>query len=336
MRTPRPLPPELPDLASTQEGLVTARQLVACGVDDDWISRLVKQHRVVRVTRGVYDTILVPPSDRTGPDAFAHRRRRSAVVGLLAYGSRAVASGLCALALHGVDGLPADVLPEVALCGPGNRTPRDGITARRYEVSDVVVADGWPTVPVEDALVQGVPTLGRRRALAVLDSVRHLGLADAATVARAHERARGRRGVESAHDVWRLADARAESPLESVARLSLIDAELGPDTLQLEFVDSRGRVRARCDLAWWLGDRWLVLEVDGAGPHTEPQALFRDRERQNVLQASGVLVLRVTAREVWSGTTPQVVEATLRRAAWRPGRLVPTGPHRLDLASPLL
>ncbi|QAY69309.1 hypothetical protein [Xylanimonas protaetiae] len=324
MRTPRPLPPGLLRLAAEQEGLLASAQLTLHRVDGARVARLASQRRILPVTRGVYDTVLVPPRERTGHEAFDHRRRRAALVALLALGGNAFAVGACALAMHGVQGLPVDIEPEAAVRDGGPRRPRDGITVRRYDGCSVVMRDGWPVSSVENALVHTVPSLGRRRALAVLDSACHLRLTDAAGVAAAHERARGRPGVERTHDVWALADARSESPLESVARLGCIDAGVPPDALQVEVVDVGGRFVARCDLGWWLGeDRWLVVEVDGADPHSLPDALFRDRRRQNALLTGGVQLVRVTSEDVWRGALAPLVTPILRRAGWAPGRLVP-------------
>ena len=63
--------------------------------------------------------------------------------------------------------------------------------------------------------------------------------------------------------------------------------------------DTDGRVIARGDLGWSLGSgRLLVAEIDGAGPHSTPHALYRDRSRQNAVVATGALMLRFTAADV--------------------------------------
>lgn len=325
---PRPLrepPAPLLARAARQEGLVTTAQCEAAGMDGGWLGRMVAQRRWVRTTSGVYDTDPVPVDARERDDRYDHRRRRAAWLGMLAHGPGAVAVGQSALALHGVQGLPVRVRPEVMVRQGGARRRRDGIVVRQ-------LSPDLPTVPFADrriaavlhALAQAVPTLDRGHAVAVLDSAVHLGKVSRADVETAHDLARGHRGVERTHEWWGLVDGRAESPLESRARLECIDADVPPDDLQRELVSTDGRFLGRGDLAWALPDgRWLLLEVDGADVHSAPDALFHDRERQNRLVAEGgVVVLRTTSGELAvPGRLGDQMAARLRRYGWRPDRL---------------
>ncbi|WP_098462775.1 hypothetical protein [Isoptericola jiangsuensis] len=86
---------------------------------------------------------------------------------------------------------------------------------------DLVVVRGRRAVTVERALAQAVPELPRSNGLAVLDSALHTGKVSRAGLDRSHEHARGRRGVASRHLLWELADARAESPLESTMAVTV-------------------------------------------------------------------------------------------------------------------
>lgn len=101
---------------------------------------------------------------------------------------------------------------------------------------------------------------------------------------------RRRRGAVAARKHLAEADARAESPLETRLRLRAVDGRVGPDDLQHVVRDDDGYVLGVGDLAW----RWarLIGEADGAGPHTLPEALYRDRRRQNLLANAGWTVLR--------------------------------------------
>ncbi|WP_175008727.1 type IV toxin-antitoxin system AbiEi family antitoxin domain-containing protein [Cellulosimicrobium sp. TH-20] len=321
MRTLTTVPSELLDLAERQAGLVSAAQCDACGVNANRRSRLVDHGRWRRPTRGVLEPApgTLPSSD---PRAHDRRRRRAAWLALLAYGPEAIAVGPCALVLLGVQGVGPDVVPQVTLPGARGALSRDGIRLRQFDDGMTVVRiEGRSVASPAWALAQAVPETGRRRAVATMDSARHLGLLDADGLARAHDLARGRRGVARTHAWWAESDARAESPLETFARLECVDAGLGPDDLQVDVVDD-GRFVGRGDLGWRLPrGRWLIAEMDGRDVHSTPEALLRDRARQNALVThGGVELLRFTGRDL---TVP---------GTSRPGRMTTTLRHHLGRA----
>jgi REase_MTES_1575 len=93
-----------------------------------------------------------------------------------------------------------------------------------------------------------------------------------------------------------LADARSESALETAVRLVLTRAGFEPETLQWRVFDKDGWCFARLDLAW--PSRKVAVEADGRTYHDLPEAVHRDRWRQNQLEAQGWTVLRFTWRDV--------------------------------------
>ncbi|MGB2556757.1 type IV toxin-antitoxin system AbiEi family antitoxin domain-containing protein [Cellulosimicrobium cellulans] len=321
MRPLTAVPSALLDLAERQAGLVSAAQCDAYGVNANRRSRLVDQGRWRRPTRGVLEPApgTLPPS---GPRAHDRRRRRAAWLALLAYGPEAIAVGPCALVLLGVQGVGLDVVPQVTLPGARGALSRDGIRLRQFDDGLTVVrVEGRAVASPAWALAQAVPEMGRRRAVAAMDSAGHLGLLDADGLARAHDLARGRRGVARTHAWWAESDARAESPLETFARLECVDAGLGPDDLQVDVVDD-GRFLGRGDLGWRLPrGRWLIAEMDGRDVHSTPETLLRDRTRQNALVThGGVELLRFTGRDL-------AVPGTSR-----PGRMTTALRHHLGRA----
>lgn len=322
VRPLRPLPAQLDITASRQENLISAMQLDRLGVDASWRYRLVRQGRLVRVTQGVYDVDTVPPRLRSRPDLLNHLRRRPAWVGLLAGGPGSTAVGLCALALYNVHGLPRTIRPEVVAPGGRWRPERDGIVFRTVGTMVTGRFGGdFQIASIVDALALGVVQMRRDNAVAVMDHLLHTRTATVEQLVQAHEAARGHRNVDVTHLWWRLADGRSESPLESAARLACIDADLAPDALQLVIRDPSGTHLGRVDLAWRLPDgTWLLVEIDGAEIHSTPQAVFRDRERQNALASVGGLrLLRFTAQDI-PGRLIDVLSRTLRQAGWSAGR----------------
>lgn len=321
MRPLKPLPPELGIVTARQEGLISSVQLDGMGVDASWRYRLVRQCRLIRVARGVYDTDPVPPDQRSRVDRLDHLRRRPAWVGLLAGGPGSTAVGLCALALYKVKGLPRAIRPEVVVPGGLWRPTRDGIVFRKLgDMATEPFAGDFRIASVTDALALGVAQMRRDDAVAVMDDLLHTRAATVDDLARAHDLARGHRGVDATHPWWRLADSRPESPLESNARMACLDAGIPPDALQLVVRDLAGKHLGRIDLAWRLPDgTWLLVEIDGAEVHSTPQAVFRDRSRQNdLMSAGGARLLRFTARDIRRRMVT-TLSTVLHEAGWSPG-----------------
>jgi hypothetical protein len=275
------VPTSLLELAARQEGLVSLAQCTKHGVSRQQVAGLVRRKEWDQVVRAVYDTGYVIAGD---VDPYDRRRRRAAILGLLAHPG-SVATGVCALVLRGVRGAPIDVEPEVAMPTGAPRAPRPPVRLRRVLVETWDDVGGLPCASVADALVQAVPRLSRFDAVALMDSA-----------------ARHRPGIARTHAWWSQADARAESPAETWARLSCADLGYPPDVLQLPVAGRDGRVFARVDLAWLLPDGGaLLVEIDGRDAHSTPSAVFSDRLRQNRLDTRRTIVRRFTGSEARRG-----------------------------------
>src|SRR5699024_10848627 len=278
--TSREIPFTVQRAAQSQRGLIAAYQCQQLGLSSDRRTGLVRRGQWNRVVRGVYDTTpgqVDPELDPTG------WRLRSAWLALLAYGAATIAVGACALALHGVWGLPIDLQPEAALPGGHDARPHGKIRLRRFDNGmTTTTINGHRVATLDYALAQAIPEMTRENAVAVLDSALYLGLITEADLPRVRRLLRGRRGARRTHDWWPLVDGRAASPIETRARLIFVDAGLPPDTLQLPLIGRDGRVIGYGDLGWQRADgSWIVVEMDGHEYHTAPGALFRDRSRQN-------------------------------------------------------
>ncbi|MGC5167755.1 type IV toxin-antitoxin system AbiEi family antitoxin domain-containing protein [Luteimicrobium sp. DT211] len=297
-------------LAQSQGGLASITQCREHGLTDKGVRGLVARRAWARPTSGVLDLRTPPPPETSVHD---HARRRTAWLGLLAYGPDAISVGACALVLHGVEGTPVGLRAEAALPRASDRMSRDGIALRQFDDGlETVVIAGRRVASVAWALAQAVPELPRGQGLAVLDSALYRKKLGPAGLERAHDLARGRRGIATRHDLWELADARAESPFESTTRLECIEDGIPPDVLQLPLVDADGRELSRADAGWRKRDgRWLVAELDGSEIHDTPAAVFKDRTRQNLWVSTGVVdVLRFTPRD--SGSIAPAICRALR------------------------
>lgn len=331
---PAPIPNAALDLALAQAGLLTKRQCTDAGLSREQVRRLLRSHELTAMVRGVVLLGAAVPPSGTRSAALDLSRRRAELLGLLAYGSRAISTGLCALVLIGVRGAPAALSPEVALESGDPRRRIPGIRIRQTVVADRIHLDGFTLASPEVALAQAIPEVDRKTAIALMDSALHLRLVSTDGLERAHDLARGHRRVARTHGWWAQADGRAESPAETAARITCADAGYPPDALQLVIHDHRGQFLARVQLGWQLPDgRWLLAEVDGVDIHGTPAAVIADLHRQNPLITSATVLRRYTGADAFTGRVVREVAPVLRAAGWRPGRHIPPGPLRLPAAA---
>jgi len=207
------------------------------------------------------------------------------------------------------------------------------LTRPHVRSHDVTVVQHWASVPVEQrTAIHDVPvtslertafdcarTLTTDRALVIADSALALGASrrvlDAMLVT-----GTGKRGVRRARWVVEHADARAESPGETLARWSVVAEGLPAPELQLEIETASGRYRA--DMGW--REWWLLLEFDGEVKYRaladgDPSAVvMAEKWRQDALEELGWKVLRVSWGDL---RDPTALAERVRRAAartWRP------------------
>lgn len=100
-------------------------------------------------------------------------------------------------------------------------------------------------------------------------------------------------------------EAHCESPAETAFLRAMIDdydlkpvgGALRGTGLRLDF-----QVQEGCYRVDFLANRWLVLEIDGAAYHSSPEAIARDKVRDQYFESLGYTVLRIPAKIVF--TTP--------------------------------
>lgn len=234
--------------------------------------------------------------------AFPHWEQAAIKAFAVGLGSRrAVLVGESAARLHGIPVLRRGEPVAVALPGGGRPPCRqwpEGVSYRRAELpAEQVLAEHGVRVTrlIRTAvdlsryrgLVDGIvafdhilslQNMSRERAFAMLDDLGRL------------------RGLDVARRALDLADARAESPIESWARAQILVADLDEVTSvepQVWVLDGQYRV----DL-WVNGS--LVVETDGdlkydGSTGVEPKTqMKRDRERDRALMNAGIPCLHVS------------------------------------------
>lgn len=270
--------------ARRQHGALTRSQAIHDGLTPARLKRLVATGTWSSPVRGTFVVAGIPDALR----ARAHAATLTCPGG--------VVCGMTAARLHQLAALPpqrADEPVHLVLPRGDSRAQRRGVALRWSNLLDeeVTQLDRLRITTVQRTLADLVLRTNREQAVAVLDAALNGGRISPDDIPAIWLMTRGRAGCQRAAGWWRLVDGRAESPLETRIRLLLVDAGHGPEALQWP-VEDRGAVVARLDLAW--PSRRLALEADGAEPHSQPEALYRDRARQNALVALGWRVLRFT------------------------------------------
>ncbi len=266
-----------------RDGAITLAGLRDLGASKSAIGHRVRTGRWLHPHREVY----VVRSRVIDP----HRSRIRAA--LLAAPPDAVLSHAAAAYLHGIQGVgPLNLVDVTMPRSVGDRAIR-GIRVHRRDAPQVVTQQGLPVVSAPLAVRGLADQLELPALLSAVDSALHQrlvtldGLLALEPPWRLEPRSRWFRALQ-------LADGRAESPLESRARLVVIEAGLGPVELQV-LVEVDG-VIYRVDICWC--PIQLGLEADGREAHSSAEALLNDRRRQNALFGAGWPLVRCTWEDV--------------------------------------
>jgi hypothetical protein len=199
-----------------------------------------------------------------------------------------------AAAMYGFD--TEDTVALHVLNPPGGQLRNaDGLVVHRREGAPLVTVDGRPATAPAWTAVEVARGLRRPRALATLDAALRSGTCARADLWRAAVEQARRRGIVAVRELVPLADPLAESPMESEARLSMIDGGLPIPKLQYEIIDGN-RERRRVDFAW--PEHRVAVEYDGVDWHSEPDAMKRDRRRRAALEAVGWVVISIVFEDV--------------------------------------
>jgi very-short-patch-repair endonuclease len=131
--------------------------------------------------------------------------------------------------------------------------------------------------------------------LATLDAALRVGACTTGELHAAIREQKGRRGIVKVRELISCADRRAESPMESEARLVFLDARLPMPKLQYSIVDRYGRVW-RVDFAW--PEAFLVAEYDSIEWHVGRDRMLHDRLKMARLQECGFTTIPMTVFDI--------------------------------------
>jgi hypothetical protein len=258
----------LDELFALNGGLVTTAQLLET-MSYRTLVRRIRTGKVIRVWHGVYAQ--QPPSTI---DRLAALDRLS--------GQSIVACMNTAAELHGF-GTENDSRIHILDPGVRMRPAVELMVHQRIGAPLKQIQGRLATTPAWTA-VELARTLRRPRALAVLDAVLFHGRCTPTDLRAAIDEQKGRRGIVKVRELFEYVDGRAESPMESEARLVFIDGGLPMPEVQYEIADRCGMLW-RVDFAW--PDAMVVAEYESMEWHATPEALRHDRMKVARLQECG-------------------------------------------------
>ncbi len=271
---------ELDRLLDAQGGVVTSAQaltqLSRRGLESD-----LKCGVLQKIWYGVY-----------GRGAITDALRLNALD--LVTGAKVAVCLSTAASMHGFDTELDTDLHVLNPLGQQLRSTR-GLVVHRRDGAPLTVVAGRPVTSPAWTAIEVACALRRPRALATLDAALRSRTCTLEQLAAAVALQAGRRGIVTARELLRMASPLAESPMESEARLVMLDGGLPPPVLQYEVVDLRGRTW-RLDFAW--PDLRVGAEYDGVDWHSGPDAFRRDRERASALQELGWSIVPIIASDV--------------------------------------
>ncbi|HMD94187.1 MAG TPA: DUF559 domain-containing protein [Trebonia sp.] len=271
---------------------------------------LVRSGDLVRVRYGVYATKQAVISAE-GSQRRAHALQVAAVVA--AVGRDTVASHQSAAAIHGLDLLNQ---PEQLVTltrpplRPSNRSQSDGILFHMAELpaEHVTKLFGIRVTTVSRTVVDLARTSPFKAAVVAADSALRADKTTKAELDHVCAECSQWPGVRQARKVIAFGDCRAESVLESCARV--VFHELGLESPELQ-VTVRGEGFAyRVDFCW--GRHRTIAEADGLAKLASRDDILAQFRRDRLLRDAGYKVVHFTWRELFD--TPEAVVARVRTA----------------------
>lgn len=260
-------------------GFATTQQLLMV-MTRQQLDVQVRKGGLVRVWYGVYAAAT--------PDLMG----RLAALDLF-MGRHAIVCMGTAATLYGFD---FENTTAIHILDPGVRMrPTIGLMVhQRLDAPLLRISGRLATAPAWTA-VEIARQLPRPRALAALDGALHSLHCTPADLDKAVREQRGRRGIVAVREILRYADGRAESAMESEARLVMIDHGLPRPELQYEIRGQNGELW-RVDFAW--PDAKVAAEYEGLDWHSGPVKMIEDKKRFAGIQEQSWTVIPIVAQDV--------------------------------------
>lgn len=307
----------------------TAKQWEAAGISQGRLRTLVRDGQLVRRRRGAYVTAQAVAAAGDDP-ARGHALDVQAVLAA-ASGEGAAASHESAAVIHGLSLLHAPASGAVTLTRPpgayqGRSAAGVRYYAARLPAGHVTVKFGTPVTTLSRTVIDLARTLPFMDAVVVADAAIRRRVTSRSKLSAVIGDCTGWPGVDRARRVAAFSDGRAESPLESCARVVFDAFGLPAPELQAEITvvvtsEAGGRAAVedyaeyRADFLW--RDQMTIAETDGLAKYGSRQDAIRQLRRDRLLRDMGYKVVHITWAELHGH--PERVISQIRRACEAPG-----------------
>jgi hypothetical protein len=295
-------------------GIATTAELTGAGFSDDRLRTLTKRGDLYRVRRGVYAN---GPRAREILAIADGMQLLQLAAAAAVTGPGAVVSHESAAYLYSIDLLAAPEVATLTCPGRDNWHARPGI---RLHVADVPAEHvtrraRMPVTTPARTVTDLARTLQFRAGVVTADSALHRKLVTKPELTAVLAACARWPGARRAAEVIAVADGRAESPLESIARIAFNDCGLPPPELQV-WLGGTDEPIARVDFYW--RKYRTIAEVDGAIKYADPDRARAQLARDCLLRDDGFEIVHFTWQQITQ--TPQHVALSIRKAFRRGAR----------------
>lgn len=163
---------------------------------------------------------------------------------------------------------------------------------RPLEPTELTFIEGMPCTTIEQTVVDCCLMLNYKQALVLMDHALRKG-ADSSKLQQMCASLAGRNGVLTLRRALDNADARSESPGETLTRELLQRLRIQMPDLQVEVTSAEGR--HRLDFAW--REKKVALEFDGRVKYFDyaptAEVIYQERQREKALTELGWKIIRV-------------------------------------------
>jgi Transcriptional regulator, AbiEi antitoxin/Protein of unknown function (DUF559) len=297
---------------------MSARQWRARGISPPLLRSLVRSGELIRMRQGVYatkraaDWAAADPVRAHALKVLAAMATAGAAGAAGAAGGNAVASYHSAALLHRLSLLTSPGTVTLTLAKKWNRARPADVVFHASELPKEHVTRLYklPVTTVARTVADLARTLPFIDAVVVADSALNQEKTSKPEILQVLEKCNGWPGVRQARRALEFADERAESPLESAARVVFAEAGLDPPELQVTIHGERAQFAARVDFLWRA--QKVIAEADGLVKYNDRKDLLNERERDHQLREAGYIAVHFTWRELFR--TPEEVITRLRNA----------------------